>query len=124
MEHVLLITMEEKEDHIEVGVFFDTLEKELGMNKDSSKEALVERKPLLPKKQTYQRSLTPKAAPQTNSIKIQRKIMFSDIAYPGHEGNNRFSRIIRVFGSAQRFHPVTGGLKQPLFDGRKRSHGC
>ncbi len=71
--HVFLITMEEKEDRIEIGAFFDALEKELGMDKTNSKHAIVERKPLLPKKQAIQRSIRPQASSQVNSIKIQRK---------------------------------------------------
>ncbi|MBN2155380.1 MAG: hypothetical protein JW776_05010 [Candidatus Lokiarchaeota archaeon] len=63
--------MEEKQDHIEVGAFFDALEKELEIDDQSSKHSLVERKPLIPKKQMQHHPSFPYQ--ETNSIKIQRK---------------------------------------------------
>jgi len=65
--------MEEKEDRIEVGRFWDDLEKELELDSNPSNKFLVEDKPILPKSTYPLRTISPQNNSESNSIKIERK---------------------------------------------------
>ncbi len=73
LEHVLLITMEDKKEHLDFGKFWDSLDDEMEMEFDEKKSSLIEQKPLLPKTQYPTRQLQSPNRSLVNSMKIERK---------------------------------------------------